>query len=182
MTEVNPCNAGSSTENPCWRPATERMYPEDKEPNLCAEHALLCRLSEEKDDWWHALGKAEGWAREAESYAASGHLERLAVNMRAEVRLEYAAAAAKAYAARLVADQGPPEEGEPALTLEQSEVLARLNIRADAFANARTIIEDLSEDAELPDDKWVTIDALASAVDVADEEASLYKRALGLKD
>jgi hypothetical protein len=173
------CYVGSKSSNPCWRTATERLAPQEETPTLCPEHARLACLSGEVDDWSIALATIEEWIRGPVAEDSSGHLERLAINLRDEVRTEYAAASAAAYAAKLVAQQGPPGEGEPSLTLEQAEELARLIVRADSFANARTLAEDVPEEALEMRDRWGMVDALAAAAREASKEASRYKEALG---
>ena len=107
----------------------------------------------------------------------SGYLEGLAWRIRDEARERYAAASAKSYAAKLIAGQGPPEGNEPRLTPKQSEELTRLILRGDSFVNARTVLEDLPEDALK--DKWVTIHTLVVAADEANEEVMRYKAGLG---
>jgi hypothetical protein len=79
----------------------------------------------------------------------------------------------------MVAQQGPPEEGEPSLTLEQAEELARLIVRADSFGNARTALEDAPEETLGLRDRWVIVDALASAAQEASNDAARYREALG---
>ncbi len=173
------CRAGSRTDNPCWRLAATLYndYP------CCDEHASLYEAGEEEDAWGSALDAINAWLRsEAVAKDHYGHLERLATNMRDDTRREYAAASARAHVARLVADQGPPESGEPVLTLEQSEELARLTIRSDSFVNARTVLEDVPAEVLGNYDRWVIVDALATAVELAAEEVNRYKAELGISE
>ena len=125
MTETQPpadseklprCRVGSKAENPCWRPAVEKQFPEDEGPTLCAEHARESSLIEDSDEWQSALYAIEEWKRGPVVEARSGYLERLVWRMLEEAREEFAKASAAAYAAKILADQGPPEEGEPRLT------------------------------------------------------------------
>lgn len=176
--EPGRCRAGSKTASPCWREAatTYRDYP------CCQEHARLYEIGEEEDGWYHALDALEEFVRGPVSEDPYGELERLALNMRDEARREYADARARAEAARMVAEHGPPEPGEPALTLEQAQELTRLIVRADSFVNARTVLEDAPEDVLGLFDRWVIVNALAGAADEANEEASRYREKLGLKD
>ncbi len=179
LQEVPRCRAGSSTEHPCWRPASTTIvdgYP------CCDEHARVYEIGKEVDGWHCALDHLEDWIKGPVSTDDYGHLERLALNMRDEARREYARAHALAEAAKLVARQGPPEEGEPSLTLEQSEELIRRIIRADSFANARALLEDLPAESIGNYDRWLIVDALANATTTASEEAARYKREIGLKD
>lgn len=177
-----PCRDGIKTDNPCWRPATERRFRDDEEPTLCAEHAHLCRLTDEQDAWNYALDNIEEWMRGPVSEDPYGHLDRLVTNMRDEARREYARGAAAVRAAEIVAEQGPPEEGEPVLTLEQSEKLARILTRTDSFVNARTLVEDAPEEVLEQRDRWAIVDALEMAAVEAGEEFERYKEEIGLKD
>lgn len=172
------CQAGSKTDHPCWRPAVARAFDEDDAPTVCDEHARSIQLGLERDKWHTCLDKIEAWVNGPVREEESGHLERYALKMREEVRREYARASAKAYAAKLVAQQGPPTQETP-LTREQSEWLVRLMNLADALAYARAFLEDLPND-DTQIDKWIMVDALAEAADTASEEVESYKRQLGL--
>jgi hypothetical protein len=55
-------------------------------------------------------------------------------------------------------------------------------IRADAFSNARAILERVPGERFGAHDKWATIDALAAAVTEASDEHERYKREIGLED
>ena len=81
-------------------------------------------------------------------------------------------------AAALIAGQGPPEAGEPRLTLEQAEEFTRLIVRADSFTAARVVLEDMAEEAA-PANRWVFVDALDEAAAEWDEKVKRYKRDLG---
>ena len=187
MTETQPpadseelprCRMGSKSEKPCWRPAVEKLYPDESEPTLCHEHAGEMRLVREAEEWQSVLYDIEEWKRGPVAEARSGYLERLVWKMLEEAREGFAKASAAAYTAKLVADLGPPEEGEPRLTPEQSELLTQLIIRADSFVNARAALEDLPDEAV--SDRWVTIHALVTAADEANEEVNRYKAELGI--
>jgi hypothetical protein len=172
------CRAGRKTDNPCWREATTTTHDSFA---CCDEHARLCELAEEVDAWHCALDMVEEWIRGPVSEDYYGELERLALKMQDEIRLEYAHASAKAYAARLVVDQGPPKDGESRLTLEQSEKLARLIIHADSFVDARTALEDAPKEVLGSHDRWIMVNALAAAAQTAGEAVSSYKQEIGLR-
>ena len=53
-TAMRLCRAGSKTERPCWRPATEADLDET-EPTLCQEHMQLRRRVEDLDGLLGAL-------------------------------------------------------------------------------------------------------------------------------
>ena len=101
--------------------------------------------------------------------------------MLSDARREYAAASARPRAALLVAEQGPPEAGEPRLTAEQGEELARLIIRADSFMDARTLLEDTPAEVLGHRDRWVMVDALAATAETAAGETHRYQEELGLR-
>ena len=187
MTETQPpadseklprCHVGSKAENPCWRPAVEELHPDEAEPTLCHEHARAISLGQEAEEWQSALYDIEEWKRGPVAEARSGYLECLVWKMLEEAREGFAKASAAAYAAKLLADQGPPEEGEPRLMPEQAEKLTQLIIKADSFVNARAALEDLPDEAV--SDRWVTIHALVTAADEANEEARHVKEEFGL--
>jgi hypothetical protein len=187
MTETKPpadsedtprCRVGSKAENPCWRQAVEKVHPDEAEPTLCYEHSRAMRLGQEAEERQSVLYDIEEWKRGRVAEARSGYLERLVWRMLEEAREEFAKASAAAYAAKLVADLGPPEEGQPRLMPEQAEKLTQLIIRADSFVNARAALEDLPEEAV--SDRWVTIHALVVAAHEANEEVNRHKAELGL--
>jgi hypothetical protein len=91
--------AGSGSERPCWRDATEPMYGGEAEPKVCAEHARCLRLGQDVDDWALALAEIEEWIAGPVAKSDSGAIERLALNMRDEARSQYARASAKSEAA-----------------------------------------------------------------------------------
>ncbi|MBA3475009.1 MAG: hypothetical protein H0T57_17605 [Rubrobacter sp.] len=175
------CRMGRKTDRPCWRAAVEPRFADEEEPTLCAEHARLVGLSDEMEDWYRTLFTITEWIEGPVRKARDEDLERLAFNARDEARREYGSLAVRAYAANLVAEQGPPEPGEVPLFFEQEEELARLIMRADALNDARRVLEDLDEDSLKLRDKWATIDALATSAADASEEVSRYRKEIGLR-
>jgi hypothetical protein len=172
------CRVGSSTDNPCWRPATERRWTTDEEPTLCPEHLMELEAGEDAAYWIRVLDKVDEWIRGVVADEPAGDLQRLAYNMRDEARRKYARASREHLAAKLVAD-APRGEGQSVSPEANEELSARI-MHADALANARTIFEDLPEgllETVLKGvDKWLIIDALDTATTEASEEAERYKR------
>ncbi len=170
------CQAGSKTDHPCWRETTTTYNGTP----YCGEHVRLFEIGEEEDGWTYALRSVEEWFSGPVEEDQWGQFERLAWRVREEVRREYAQVSARAYAAKMLADQGPSESGEPTLTPEQGEELARLMIRADSFNDARTTLEDAPADVVKMRNKWVVIDALVVAHEEANKKFADYKEELGL--
>jgi hypothetical protein len=94
-------------------------FADVEELTLCAEHARVVDLNDEKEDWYMALFTIEAWIKGPVADARSEDLQRLAFGMRDEARQKYGSLAVRAYAAQVVAHQGPPEPGEVPLFLEQ---------------------------------------------------------------
>ncbi len=174
------CRMGRKTDSPCWREAVAPRFADEDEPILCPEHARVVELNDEMEDWYRNLLTITEWVEGPVRDTGDEDLQRLAYNARDEARREYGRLAVRAHAARLVADQGPPEPGEITLTLNQAEELARRIMRADALNDARTTLEDLDEDVLRLRDKWATIDALALAATDANEDVGRYKEEIGL--
>ena len=58
------CRYGSATDNPCTRPATERVDREpDEAPDLCLLHAMSIDVGEKLDDAVHTLECLRGRER-----------------------------------------------------------------------------------------------------------------------
>jgi hypothetical protein len=179
--EAPRCRMGSKTDKPCWREAVVVPFDGGDEPYLCPEHAKVVAENDNLSDWWENLRAIDQWIRESVIKTGNSDLERIAFNARDEARREYGRIAIRARAARMVADRGPLKPGEVPLFYEQEEEIARLYMREEAFNNARSVLEDLSEDTLFIRDKWATIDALASAADEAAQEAHRYQEELGLR-
>jgi hypothetical protein len=109
LEETTLCRWGSKTDHPCWRPAVERVFSDDPEPNLCVEHAELFNLAEYESGWACALDAIEEFISGPVSADLYGCLEPLALKMRDEIKQEYARAVAEADAAQLIAEEGPQE-------------------------------------------------------------------------
>lgn len=60
--DLGTCISGSSSDNPCTRPATERIHGEMV---LCSEHAKLAETGREYDDLGAALELIDAWIWEA---------------------------------------------------------------------------------------------------------------------
>lgn len=174
--EAPRCQMGIRTENPCRREATEKGYPSAPVPNLCSAHARVIALGQVEDEWHYALEKLEEWSRSAEEEGISEHLALTITKARDEAREQYARAHAAVKAAQLAANTH-----DERLTPEQIERLSVLMGRADAFADAVTMLEDMPESAFGLRDKWVAVDTLHKAVKEACEEHERYKRDIGLE-
>jgi hypothetical protein len=169
------CRAASETEKPVLARGQGVPVPRGREPNLCAEHARLLRACEKKDGWWFALTAIEEWIAGTVDEDPYDHLHRLNTNMLDEARTEYARVAPEAYAAGIVAEHAPPKEGEPSLTLEQAEELARLIAWTDSFVNAHTLVEDALDEVMQVRNR----DALDTAAEESNREVTRLKEALG---
>lgn len=176
--ERNLCRVGSRTERPCWREVTHKRWEDEAEPTVCAEHADLSKLIDDRDALLMDIDALEEWMKKVETH--SGEMERLRFKMLDALRAECAWLAIEVLAAKLVADQAPPESGEPQISGEQGLELARRLVRSDAFNNARAVLEDLSED-EAPVDRWAMVGVVAAAAETAHEEFNSYKREIGFR-
>jgi hypothetical protein len=173
------CHCGRKTEHPCWRTATTRLFGKDEELNLCDEHAREIQLADEAEHRLHNLNTTEEWIKhssETSLFDQQPDLEQVAFMRIEEQRREYARAYTEHRAAQVVAGW----EGEPNLTYEQREKLARLMLRVDALMNTRTLLEDLPDEVLGGHERWVMVDAICDAYDAANEEVERYKLELGL--
>ncbi len=167
---------GVKTDNPCPREATERRFADAGTPDMCAPRARLSELSEKEDGWRYTLDQLEEILRgPVVAEDPYGHLERIITNARDEAREHYARAHGRAQAAHIAAD-----DHDERLTPEQSERLAVLVARSDAFADTRTLVEDAPEDVLGLRDRWLIVDALTRASEEAGAEHVSYKSEIGL--
>jgi hypothetical protein len=78
-TGVRLCQAGSKSERPCWRPATE-VDLGDTEPTLCPEHMKVRRCGENLDARLHALEATRAFLKsEAVEHDPHSYLRELAI-------------------------------------------------------------------------------------------------------
>lgn len=172
------CHFGSKSDRPCWREATERVWEEDAEPTVCAEHARYHRLGLEEDALHTALYSLGEWIAGPVKSAHLEELTRFAYEMRDEAEREFWRASVATRAARLVAEQGP---GEPELSGAQAEGLAVALLRSDALNHARAILEDLPEEAFGHRSRWPIVAALNVLSEPTNEEVERRRRGLGFK-
>jgi hypothetical protein len=102
-TETRLCEAGSNTERPCWRPATEADFLET-EPKYCPEHMEVIRRAENMDARLHALEATRDFFKtEAVEHDPHGILRDLAIGWYDSVTEEAAEAAHKMRVAEFLA-------------------------------------------------------------------------------
>jgi hypothetical protein len=175
------CHAGSKTDRPCWREAAFPRFLDEDELTLCAEHHRVVDENDDLERAYRRLQAIDQWVKGPVAEAGDEDLERIAFNARDEARREYGRIAVRAHAASMVAERGPLEAGGVALSYGQEEEIARCMMREEAFNAARSVLEDVDEDAVRLRDKWATIDALALAADDAAEEVHGYLEELGVR-
>src|SRR5215210_5425901 len=135
------CRAGSATDSPCWRPATEADIGETA-PTLCPVHMQLRRRAEDMDGWLHALESMRGFMKsKAVDEDHDGILRELAIGWYDTVTEKAADAAHKLRVAEFLAERGPDDAGPDSPTMR--EYGAHLLTRSDALANAfATLIDE----------------------------------------
>ena len=169
------CAIGSSTDEPCRRQATERRWPEDEEPTICREHALLFELDERAEEMNGDLETLHAWIAQLLVPGGRGLGDRIDLERRLRDTLEtlirdYVALKIRQRGAEIIADQRP-QDGKPYLLPEESEDLARFTMVSDAYTNAIRVLEDLPADVFGAYDKWLVIGAVALAKEGVKEEA-----------
>jgi hypothetical protein len=167
------CHAGSRSDNPCPRQATEYRWPDSGGPTLCPEHARVAFLADDADELRDALDQLQEWIQtvpsEHQALVNSVH------DQRDELQRRYLEAVVKFSGARVIAD-GRKLSGEreyPNVSPEQAEDMALAFIRPDSFNNARGIHECLPEEAFGSHDRFVLSAVLEAAYREASEE---YRR------
>jgi hypothetical protein len=171
------CRAGSSTERPCWRPATE-TDPGETEPTLCTLHMELRHRSEDLDAWLHALEAMRDFMNsKAVDEDPHGTLHDLALGWLDTVTEAAADAAHKMRVAEFLAEQGVDNRGPKEAVMR--EYGAHLHVRSDALTDAfATLIgeRELSETERL-----VTISAIKEASRRVNEEYEKFREEQGLR-
>ena len=177
-TGARPCRAGSATEGPCWRPATER-YLGEEEPTLCAEHMLVRNRAEAMDGYLHALEATRGFRRSSiVENDDIGVLSELAIGWYDEVTEKAAEAAHKLRVAEFLAARGAEDSvPEPAV---MRELEAHLHVRSDALTDAFTTLIDERELSET--ERLATIAAIKDASKQVNAELGQFRRERGLRD
>jgi hypothetical protein len=171
---------GRATEHQCWRTATTKLSPKDEGLNLCEEHAREIQLADEADRLHYNLTillEAFAVYTEDGTFERDPALEELALSRLEKMRRAYARVYTEHRAAQVVAEW----EGEPSLTYERREKLARLMLRVDALMNTRTFLEDLPDEVLGGHERWLMVDAICDAYDAANKEVERYRREIGLE-
>ena len=175
-TEAKMCRAGSATDSPCWRPATEADIGEP-EPTLCSVHMDLRRRAEDMDGWLHALESMRDFMHsKAVDEDHDGILRELAIGWYDAVTEKAAKAAHKLRVAEFLAERGPNDAGpENAIMREYG---AHLLTRSDALANAFSTLIDERELSET--ERLATIAAIKEASGRTSEEYEKFCQEQGL--
>jgi hypothetical protein len=176
-----PCSAGSSTDNPCPRPATTWMHHEAGDCPMCDEHARVEWLAHETNDWGLPELITGDWLRIARAWK-SEELERLALQAHEKAEEESLKAEAGLATAMEVADAPRKGEERPNLTREQDETLRSLIRRGDALNDAYTTIEDIPEGQVEEERRRRILGVLVEERERANAEHKRYKEEIGLKN
>jgi len=176
-TEAKMCRAGSATNSPCWRPATEADIGET-EPTLCSVHMQLRRRAEDMDGWLHALEAM----REFMNSKAVGEdpysiLRELVIGWYDTVTGKAADAAHKLRVAEFLAERGPDDAG-PANPIMR-EYGAHLHVRSDALCVAFATLIDERELSER--ERLATIAAIKEASRRVNGEYEKFRQEQGLR-
>jgi hypothetical protein len=172
------CWAGSATERPCWRPATERDIGEP-EPTLCSEHMQLRRRAEDMDAQLHALEAVRAFMKSEDvDKDPHGALRDVALGWLDAVTERAAEAAHKQRVAEILAEQGPDSQAPENPVMR--EYGAHLHVRSDALNDAFATLVDGREPSET--DRLVTISALKEASGRVNEEYEKFREEQELRD
>jgi hypothetical protein len=175
-TEAKMCRAGSATDSPCWRLATEADIGET-EPTLCPEHMQLRRRAEDMDGWLHALEAVRDFMHsKAAEEDPHSILRELAIGWYDTVTEEAAEAAHKLRVAEFLAARGPNDAGPENPIMR--EYGAHLFVRSDALTDAFSTLIDERELSER--ERLATIAAIKEASRRAGEEYEKFRQEQGL--
>jgi hypothetical protein len=153
------CRAGSATDSPCWRPATEADIGET-EPTLCSVHMQLRRRAENMDGWLHALEAVRDFMHsKAVEEGPYSILRELAIGWYDTVTEKAADAAHKMRVAEFLAERGPEDAGPENAVMR--EYGAHLHVRSDALSDAFSTLIDERELSER--ERLATIAAIKEA-------------------
>jgi hypothetical protein len=170
------CRAGSRTDNPCWRPATEADVGET-EPELCSLHMQLRHRAEDMDGWLHALEAMRDFmnskAVEEDPYSL---LRELAIGWYDAVTEAAAEAAHKMRVAEFLAERGPEDAGPDNPIMR--EYGAHLHMRSDALTDALATLIDEREPSET--ERLAIIAAIKEASRRVHEEYEKFRKEQGL--
>lgn len=177
-TEARLCQAGSKSDNPCWRPATEADLFET-EPKYCSEHMEVRRRNEDLDARLHALEATRGFLKsDTVERDPHGYLRELAIGWHDSVTEEAAEASHKLQVAEFLAARGPDDAGPESAIMR--EYGAHLHVRSDALVDAFATLIDERELSET--ERLAMIAALKDASRRVNEEYGKFRREQGLCD
>jgi hypothetical protein len=170
------CQAGSKSEHPCWRLATEADIGET-EPTLCSEHMMVRRRDEGLDGWLYALQAMRDFIN-SEDVDEDPHsiLRELAIGWYDTVAEKAADAAHKLRVAEFLAAQGPDNQGPESAIMR--EYGAHLLTRSDALANAFATLIDERELSET--ERLAVVAAIKEASRRTNEEYEKFRKEQGL--
>ena len=175
---VKLCRAGSKTDSPCWRPATEADLGET-EPQRCALHMQVHLRAEDMDDWMFALAGVRDFLKsEAVEQDPGSMLRTLALGWLDSVTEQAAEAAHKLRVAEFLAARGPDDPGPENSVMR--EYGAHLHVRSDAMSNVFSTLIDERELSET--ERLLTIAAIKDASKQVNEEYDKFRRDQGLRD
>jgi hypothetical protein len=173
------CDFGSKSKHPCWREATQRMFAEHPEPQVCEEHFRAIELGRKVDSYLDALYKLREWIASEVDGEYENRLTNHAYTMRDNLEREYWQVAIKDRAAEIIANAGPGEAEH--ISLEAAEEFAEVSLRDDALSNARGILEDAPETLFGTNNRWEIVAGLVAALKPVHEEHEKIKQRIGLK-
>jgi hypothetical protein len=175
-----PCSAGSSTGNPCPRPATVWIDRSIKWAS-CHEHARLFAESDELNWLGLAVAVATDWLKVAKAWRIE-ELESGVAQMLEGLREKLLRVESRADLLKEIADAPRNGDDRPNLTREQDEELRRLMRRSDELTNAFTTVEDVPEGQIREARRGRILSVLVEERERASEAVDRYKEELGLKD
>jgi hypothetical protein len=175
-----PCSAGSSTGNPCPRPATVWIDRSIKWAS-CHEHARLFAESDELNWLGLAVAVATDWLKVAKAWDIE-ELENGVQHMLEGLREKLLRVEGRADLLEEIAEAARKGDERPNLTREQDEELRRLIRRSDELNNAFTTVEDVPEGQIREERRGRILSVLVEERERASEAVDRYKEELGLKD
>jgi hypothetical protein len=173
------CRAGYRQKNQCWREATERLFPDSLDPEVCAEHFRAIQLSNEASEMLGGLESVQEWIASHVDGPVETTLQPRAWEMRAAMEEQYWRLHLAARTAERMAFLGP-EESER-ISPEASREFTELFERSHAVEAAIAILEDAPGDVFGAIDRWQIVGGLAAVRDALNEEVSRCKERIGLK-
>jgi hypothetical protein len=169
------CRWGSSTDNPCWRPAVEE--DPGSEAWVCEWHAELAEATKREGAWLSALEATRGFVEgETNKRGTSGEFAELAYTFRDAVTERAAEAAINARVAEVLANQGPDDQGPEEEMMRRHG--AHLLVRSDAMTNSLAILDGEREPDE--PERLVAYASVRYAVGLVGKEDERFRKQQGL--